>query len=54
MVDSLTVAQRRWAEEFLVDGIGKAAAMRAGYGAKAAQGVANRYLANPAVMNYVA
>jgi hypothetical protein len=50
----LTSRQLRWAEEFLVDGIGKAAAMRAGCGAKAAQGVATRYLANPVVMDYVA
>ena len=50
----LTPGQLRWAEEFLVDGNGKAAAMRAGCSAKAAQGVATRYLANPTVMEYVA
>jgi phage terminase small subunit len=49
----LTSGQLRWAEEFLVDGNGKAAAMRAGCSAKAAQGVATRYLANPVVMDYV-
>jgi phage terminase small subunit len=50
----LTARQLRWAEEFLVDGDGKAAAMRAGCRSRAAQGVATRYLANPVVMDYVA
>jgi len=50
----LTARQLRWAEEFLVDGNGKAAAMRAGCRSRAAQGVATRYLANPVVMDYVA
>jgi hypothetical protein len=50
----LNSGQLRWAEEFLVDGDGKAAAMRAGWRSKAAQGVATRYLANTAVMDYVA
>lgn len=54
MVNSLTSAQLRWAEEFLVDGDGKAAAMRAGCSSRAAQGVATRYLANPVVMDYAA
>ncbi len=54
MRNVLTHAQLRWAEEFLVDGIGKAAAMRAGCSSRAAQGVATRYLANPVVMDYVA
>ena len=54
MVKSLTPYQLRWAEEFLVDGDGNAAAMRAGCSSRAAQGVATRYLANPVVMDYVA
>jgi hypothetical protein len=50
----LTARQIQWAEEFLVDGDGKAAAMRAGCSSRATQGVATRCLANPAVMDYVA
>jgi len=51
---TLTPAQRRWIEEYLVDSNGRAAAMRAGCSSKAAQGMATRYLANPAVMAHVA
>jgi phage terminase small subunit len=50
---TLTPEQLRWAEEFLVDGNGKAAAMRAGWSSKLAKSVAARYIANAAVMHYV-
>jgi len=50
----ITPAQQRWVEEYLVDGNGRAAAMRAGYSSKAAQGMATRCLANTAVMAHVA
>ena len=50
---TLTPAQRRWIEEYLVDSNGRAAAMRAGCSSKAAQGVATRYSANTAVMAHV-
>jgi len=51
---TLTPAQHRWVEEYLVDRNGRAAAMRAGCSSKAAQGMATRHLANVAVMAHVA
>lgn len=46
----LSKAQLRWVEEYLIDGNGKAAAIRAGFSPRGAEALANQYLTNPAVM----
>jgi hypothetical protein len=46
---ALSKAQLRWIEEYLVDGNGKAAAIRAGFSSRGADALAKKYLANPAV-----
>ena len=50
---ALSKAQMRWVEEYLVDGNGKAAAIRAGFSSRGADALAKKYLANPAVLQCV-
>lgn len=47
---TLSKSQLRWIEEYLVDGNGKAAAIRAGFSSRGADALAKKYLANPAVL----
>jgi phage terminase small subunit len=48
---SLTAKQTRFVSEYLIDGNGSAAAVRAGYSPKAARAIATENLTKPAIQN---
>ncbi len=51
---ALTAKRRRWADEFLVDFNGSAAAVRSGYSRKTSKQIASKLKKDPAVAKYLA
>jgi phage terminase small subunit len=51
--DALTIRQRRFCEEYVIDYNGKAAAMRAGYATKWADRQAQNLMLNPGISGYI-
>ena len=53
MADKMTVKQRRFCEEYLIDLNATQAAIRAGYSKKNAQNIASENLAKPIIRKYI-
>ncbi len=51
---ALTAKRRRWADEYLVDFNGSAAAVRSGYSRKTSKQIASKLKKDPAVAKYIA